>query len=359
MATQRFQMGYEQFGPLIDFLYDDNVTGIAWNGRALWITDLNKGRYKSDIVLADSFVKTLAVKISNHADKKFNYSEPAMCVETDELRISVFEKSIANGKYSIVIRKTPAVRRLNERKMLSEEYADVDLLMTMINFMTAGFSIMVVGDPGSGKTEFVKYLCKFIPNNERTVTIEDTYELRLSVINPDLDVVELQINEKTFTYRQAIKECLRHDPQTLIPSEIRGKEAFEFIEAASTGLRTLSTMHCGSVENAPDRFVNMIGVDGEEKRNDFYSFQDVLVRIQMQTIDGKIHRRIEQIALLDRIDGKNVLKMFYDDGVFDYTAFDGLKKFQRRFKQVRKKVPRPLTPLERQDLTIKLIKMKG
>ena len=55
-------------------------------------------------------------------------------------------------------------------------------------------NIMVAGETGSGKTEFVKYLASHTKSNEKIITIEDTLELHLDKIFPQRDIVAMKTN---------------------------------------------------------------------------------------------------------------------------------------------------------------------
>lgn len=43
---KEWQFSAEHFGPFLEFLIDENVTDICWNGKALWIDDVTIGRYE-------------------------------------------------------------------------------------------------------------------------------------------------------------------------------------------------------------------------------------------------------------------------------------------------------------------------
>ena len=46
----------ENFGPLLPYIQNENVTDINYNGRDVWIDDLVKGQHKADITLSQEFV---------------------------------------------------------------------------------------------------------------------------------------------------------------------------------------------------------------------------------------------------------------------------------------------------------------
>ena len=319
----------EYFGELLPYIKDDEITDITWNGRELWIDHLEKGRYPESLKLSDEFIDIFSTRIADLANRNFNASQPLLEAETDDLRISIIDDSITNTLKSIAIRKTPAVRRLNEKKMIEDGYADEMIIKFLETIVKSHCSVIVTGDVGSGKTELIKYLTKFIPPFERTISIEDNYELRLSAINPELDCVEIKATD-SFTYTMAIKAALRQLCKWLLMSEARSKEVVSLLEAASTGCSIMTTIHSDDVRKLPDRVVNMMGLEGEEKRNDIYNFFDIGIKIEVDKTENKIDRKIAQICVFDRENEKNTLELIYDDGHFLTTELPEniLKKFK-------------------------------
>lgn len=320
------------YGELLTYIKDNDITDITWNGKTLWLDHLEKGRYKADISLNQQFINTFATRIGNLVNRNFNSSEPLLEAETDELRISFIHSSVTNTSTSIAIRKTPAVRRLTEEKMLDAGYADKLMIEFLEALIKGHCSVIVTGDVGSGKTELVKYLTKFIPENERTISVEDNFELRLSGINPNLDCVELKATE-TFDYRQCIKASLRQLCKWLLLSEARSREVASLLEAASTGCVCLTTIHSDDVRKIPDRIQNMIGVDGLEKTNDIYNFFDVGIKVRVNKDENGIQRNLEQLCIYDRDNEKNEnsICMIYDQGKF--TGNNIPKNIRRKFEE--------------------------
>lgn len=302
------------FGPLVKYIREPEITDITWNGSTLWIDHLSRGRYRSKLKLSEEFINVFSVRLANLVNKNFNASEPLLEAETDSLRISIIDSSVTNTGRSIAIRKTPALKRLNDKKMIDEGYANAPILLLLKTLVRSHCSVIVTGDVGSGKTELVKYLTSFIPSYERTISIEDNYELRLSAINPELDCVELKVSD-SFSYTMAIKSALRQLCKWLLMSEARSREVVQLLEAASTGCIVMTTIHSNDIRKLPDRIVNMMGLEGEEHRADVYSFFDLVIQVKIKKSEEGIRRHIAQIGFLDRTaDGKNSLVVIYDEG---------------------------------------------
>ena len=104
----------ELFKELWPYITDDDVTDIKWNGNALWITDLHKGRYVAeDVKLSEEWLKIFTNLIANSVNENFNISRPSLKAETRELRIQAVHGSVSgDGSICLAIRKTPACARL-------------------------------------------------------------------------------------------------------------------------------------------------------------------------------------------------------------------------------------------------------
>ncbi len=93
------------------YLEDKNVTGINYNGKQLWITDLKRGRYQAKEEFAGNFLAQFMNTIANCVNKQFNNAYPVLEADTKELRISILHDRVAKSGISISIRKSPPMIR--------------------------------------------------------------------------------------------------------------------------------------------------------------------------------------------------------------------------------------------------------
>ena len=305
------------FGPLLPYIKNDNITDINYNGTDVWVDDLTRGRYKTDIKLSNSFIERFSTRVADTVSASFNQYNPVLEAETDTLRISIVHEEYANTGRTISIRKTPIVMRLNREKMLSEGYCSEEFLDFVEQCVKAKMNMLMCGLPGTGKTEFLKYLTSFIPAHERAITIEDNLEIHYSDINPGKDCVELKVDPDRFSYVTAIKTCLRQAPEWILLSEARSIEVKHLLESMSTGTHCLTTIHTDDVRKVPDRIKNMIqdSVIASRVENDVYSFLDAAILVKRKIQDGKIVRYIDQMCFFSREDGeRNEIVMVIEDG---------------------------------------------
>lgn len=310
----------ENYGPLLKFVKDEMITDINFNGNELWIDHLEKGRFKVENAgITTDFINQLSARVANAVSTNFNKNNNLLEAETETLRISIIHESVTNTGRTISIRKTEPVRRLTEELIKSTGYCTKEILIFLENAVKAHLNIVMCGLPGSGKTELLKYLTKFILDNERVITIEDNLEIHYSDINPGKDCVELKVNEKFFDYSKAIKSCLRQNPSWIMLSEARSVEVKYLLEALSTGTYCLTTLHTDDVRKVPDRIQNMMkdSYAAARMENDIYSFIDVAVLLNKKiSHSGVIKRYVEQVCLFNRdeINNYNTMELIVDDG---------------------------------------------
>ena len=133
--------------------------------------------------------------------------------------------------------------------------------------MRAGYSILVAGGTGSGKTTFLNALSEFIPEEERVVVIEDTAELQIQHV-PNLVRLETRSagteDCKEISIRDLIRASLRMRPSRIIVGEVRGAEAFELLTCLNTGHDgSISTCHANSTKDTVARMETMVLMNRE------------------------------------------------------------------------------------------------
>lgn len=326
---QQIKFNNEFFGVLEPYIQNENVTDINFDGSVVWIDDLEKGKYSLEKGLSNTFVNQFCARIANVVSRNFNKSEPVLEAETDKVRISIIHESIAYNGTAISIRKTPTVCRLTEKLILDTQYCTSDILEFLTYCVRGQLNMVFCGLPGSGKTELLKFLTKFIPPEEKVITIEDNLEIHYSQINPFHHCVELKVDSEVFRHTDAIKCSLRQNAEWILLSEARSVEVKYLLECFSTGLHGLTTLHTDDVRKIPDRILNMIqdSYSASRLENDVYSFINIGVLLRKVVINNCIKRYIDQVCIFDRDDQKNTCIMVVDDGkMLDFTIPDNIKR---------------------------------
>jgi pilus assembly protein CpaF len=318
-SRKEWSLKRENFGPLLPYVDDKNITDINFNGTDVWVEHLKKGIYKVPVDLTEEFVSQFSIRISNVVSEQINKYNNVLEAETDILRISIIHPSATNTGYAISIRKTPAVMRLTEESILRDKYCTWEVLDFLINCVKARMNMVFCGRPGAGKTELLKFLTQYIPREEKVMTIEDNLEIHYKEINPGSNCVELKVDEELFSYTKAIKTALRQNPQWVLLSEARSAEVKYLLECFSTGLHGLTTLHTDDTRKIPDRIQNMMQDSYAASRleNDIYSFLNVGILLRKKvTVENTVERFVDQICLFDRVENHNVMHLIIEGGRF-------------------------------------------
>lgn len=248
------------FGALREYLDNDDITDVSYsNGGQIWLKTLSKGIYRvENPAINNAFMEKLAFQCANVMGKSFNMASPFLDAESIELRLNFVHDSIARNGIAVVIRKTPAKIRLEKEKIIADKYITLDIHDFLIKCVEGHCNIIVCGETGSGKTEFVKYLASKTKENEKIITIEDTLELHLDRIFPHRDIVAMKTNNIA-SYSDVLVTCMRQNPKWILLSEVRSAEAVMAVRnSISSGHYILSTIHADKAASIPNRMYSLL-----------------------------------------------------------------------------------------------------
>jgi pilus assembly protein CpaF len=159
-----------------------------------------------------------------------------------------------------------SIRRFGRHVITQEEMVGYKTLTPgMLRFLAACVqaktTILISGGTGSGKTTMLNALSRFIPEEERIVTIEDTAELQLQqrhVVKFETRPPNLN-KEGGINQRQLLRTALRMRPDRIIVGECRGAEALDMLQAMNTGIEgSMSTVHANTPKDAFSRLETLV-----------------------------------------------------------------------------------------------------
>ena len=159
-----------------------------------------------------------------------------------------------------------SIRRFGRHVITQEEMLQFKTLTPgMLRFLAACVqsksTILISGGTGSGKTTMLNALSRFIPEEERIITIEDTAELQLQqrhVVKFETRPPNLN-KEGGINQRMLLRTALRMRPDRIIVGECRGAEALDMLQAMNTGVEgSMSTVHANSPRDAFSRLETMV-----------------------------------------------------------------------------------------------------
>ena len=290
------------FGPLRQFLDADDVTDISYsNGGQVWLKTLSKGVYRVENTGIDNaLMEKIAFQCANSMGKSFNMANPFLDAESAELRMNFVHDSIAKNGIAVLIRKTPAKIRLQKDKIIAEDYIRLDIHDFLLKCVEGHCNILVSGETGSGKTEFIKYLAAHTKENEKIITIEDTLELHLDKIFPHRDIVAMKTNNIA-SYSDVLVTCMRQNPRWILLSEVRSAEAVMAVRnSISSGHHILSTIHADKAESIPSRLYSLLesNLDLEQFLRSIHRYVQLGVHIKgyYSTKYQRFHREVSEVV---------------------------------------------------------------
>jgi pilus assembly protein CpaF len=179
-----------------------------------------------------------------------------------------------------------AVDPLEMKDLIGYGTVPAPLQEILKGIVVARLNVLISGGTGSGKTTLLNVLSRFIPEEERIVTIEDSAELQLKQDH----IVRLETRPPNIegkgeiTQRDLVINSLRMRPDRIIVGEVRGKEAFDMLQAMNTGHDgSLTTIHANSPRDALMRLETMVAMAGMEIPHEFVR------RFVSSAIDVVIH----------------------------------------------------------------------
>lgn len=159
-----------------------------------------------------------------------------------------------------------SIRRFGRHVITQDEMVQYKTLTpSILRFLSAcvqcKVTVLISGGTGSGKTTMLNALSRFIPEEERIITIEDTAELQLQqrhVIKFETRPPNLN-KEGGINQRILLRTALRMRPDRIIVGECRGAEALDMLQAMNTGVEgSMSTVHANTPRDAFSRLETMV-----------------------------------------------------------------------------------------------------
>ena len=201
-------------------------------------------------------------------------------------------------------------RRHHPRAMsLHDAVADGDLPPEVASFLQSAVrsraNVLVVGGTGSGKTTLLNALIREVDRTEVLVLIETVPELHVDHEN----VRRLEADdEQGYSVQRLVKSALRSRPDRILIGEVRGGEAFDFMDAANTGHPgAMGSLHANSALEGLQRFENLV-LEGRPHmplaaiRQRIGQTFDLLVHMERAPVDGRPRRRVREVVSLDGYD---------------------------------------------------------
>ena len=290
------------YGPLDSLLHDRSVSEIMVNGPDQIFIERRGVLTKADVRFEDEnqlleTIRRMVATTGRHIDGLNPMVDARL---PDGSRVNAIIRPAAIHGAALTIRKfKDAVLGMDDLKH------EGSLSPAMADFLQAAvlgrMNILVSGGTGSGKTTTLNVIARFIPHNQRVITIEDAAELQID--HPHVIALEHRPpnveGKGELTIRQLLRNSLRMRPDRILVGEVRGAEALDMLQAMNTGHDgSMSTIHSNSARDALSRLETMvmmasIDIPFEAVRAQIASAVNLIVH-QARMPDGR--RKVAQIA---------------------------------------------------------------
>jgi pilus assembly protein CpaF len=255
-------------GPLETLLKDPSISDILVN-RFDRIYAERKGRLELvDIRFRDNqHLRQIIDRIVGMVGRRVDETSPMVDARlADGSRVNAIIPPLALDGPAM------SIRRFGGKPMQVEDLirhgafpaAVMDFLSAAVQ---ARCNVLISGGTGSGKTTLLNCLSRYIPPDERVITIEDAAELQLQQPH----VVRLETRPPNVegkgevAQRDLVKNCLRMRPDRIVIGECRGAEALDMLQAMNTGHEgSMTTVHANNTRDALARLEVMVMMAGYE-----------------------------------------------------------------------------------------------
>lgn len=303
------------YGPITELLDDDSITEIMVNGTNEIYIELDGKIIKDDsisFINDDHIIRTIQ-RLIQPIGRVIDTANPMVDARlSDGSRLNAIIKPLSLNGPVLTIRK------FRKELINIEDYLrNGTMTPYMARFIQAcveaRLNIIVCGGTGSGKTTLLNIMSSFIGNDERIITIEDAAELKLEQEH----VISLETRTANYegtgevTTRDLVRNSLRMRPDRIIVGEVRGKEAFDMLQAMNTGHEgSMTTLHANSPKDSLNRLETMVLMAGIEIpvkaiREYIENAIDIVINISRLS-DGK--RKVTSICEIDGFD-KDEIKL--------------------------------------------------
>lgn len=247
---------------------------IRVNGDLKYLDDYKMSPEDTEKCIRELMSETQYIEFQNKGEKDFSYSIPGV----KRFRVNAYhQRNTCCIALRIIDLQIPPMDKLGLPPMVR------DLAMEKSGL------VLVTGPTGCGKSTTLASMVNLINQTKKKhiITLEDPIEYLFrhnqSIVN------QREVGTDTRSFANALRACLRQDPDVILVGEMRDYETISIaLTAAETGHLVFSTLHTIGAASTIDRIIDV-----------FPSSQQPQVRVQLaMTLQAVISQQ-----LLKKIDG--------------------------------------------------------
>jgi len=300
------------FGILEDLLLDAKIQDIYVNApvtnNPLHII-VDGEEYTSNVYLSNRDIDAIASRFRTLSGRAFSEASPVLDMDLNSYntRVAAISNPLTPKGIAFALRKHRkkpwTLSHFIKNNMISAETAG------LLGFLIDGqASVLVAGSRGAGKTSLLSALILEIPQRFRILTIEDTAEIPVEILQKKGYKIQSLItksissgnNASEINPTDALRTALRLGESVLILGEVRGVEAkvlFEAMRVGAAGNLIMGTIHGSTTRDVYERIVYDIGIPPTS----FKAVDSVVIAAPIRK-EGGIERvrRVTQISEINK-----------------------------------------------------------
>lgn len=241
------------YGPIEAIFNDDSISEIIINSfQSIWVEKKGVLIEHKDVFHSEFTFEKMVLKLCDDIGKVLSLETPVIDGKFQDFRVSIIDKSLTQTSTIINFRRHPKLT-WNMVKLIEQNWCEKSKLLDFENLIEKKYNFLIIGATGSGKTSVANALLDLTSQNERSIIIEDTPEIRVSnncsiKLNTRFDYSRI-LSE--FDQSQLVKSALRLRPDRIVMGEIRSTEAKDFLMALATGHKgSFGTLHASDPHQA-------------------------------------------------------------------------------------------------------------
>jgi pilus assembly protein CpaF len=313
-------------GPLEGLLKDPTITDILVNRHDRVYVERRGQLELTDIVFRDNqhlrqIIDRIVVQVGRRVDEVSPMVDARL---PDGSRVNAIIPPLALDGPAMSIRRF-GQNPLTVDDLIRHQSIPAVVLEFLAAAVQSRCNVLISGGTGSGKTTLLNCLSRYIPPNERIITIEDAAELQLQQPH----TVRLETRPANIegagevTQRDLVKNSLRMRPDRIIVGEVRSAEALDMLQAMNTGHEgSMTTIHANSARDALSRLevtVSMSGFDIPMRalRQQIASALHLVVQVQ-RMMGGR--RKVTAVSEITGMEGEQI--QMHDIFTYEQTGVD-------------------------------------
>jgi len=299
-------------GPIEDLLKDPMISDILVNNaNSVYIERAGRLERVNVSFRDNAHVLQVIQRIAARVGRRIDESSPMLDARlADGSRVNAIVPPLALKGPALSIRRFGTIP-IDMQKLMEFESLTPEMGEFLEACVRCKCNLVVSGGTGTGKTTLLNALSRWIPSDERLITLEDAAELQLQQEH----VVQLETRPANIegqgevTQRDLLRNSLRMRPDRIIVGEVRGGETLDMLQAMNTGHEgSMTTVHANSPRDAIRRLENMVSMAGLNYpvaviREQLASALDLVVHLERVT-GGR--RKVVDVCEINGMEGTAV-----------------------------------------------------